>query len=251
MRRGVQTPVNESATGDDLQPLNQNTRLPGISVKATVRDPFIGSVAPPERQTGWRSGGTPGAAPFVFQAKNPGRTTIDFEAKIDTQWSFGIVFRRDIVTGKLDVTVEECQYKVTVITTFAAGMTSVGIMAEAVITLDEEGLFEGQATVTWVTSMICGISSPISTSETTILATKPVGGDLKVDVSFLPTSSIGGGNCGAISVTTANSMTLNLTPLTITVPSWGGSATQAQTVLATNGSFGGSALIIVTPARQQ
>ena len=240
--------VDIPGTGDDLSPLA--TRLTGIRVKASVGDTSIGIVIFPERETGWTSGESPGVAPFVFHAKNPGRTTISFEAKIPTQWSFGIPFRRDIVTAKLDVTVEQCQYKVTVISTFRAGMTSVGRMEEAVFKLDEDGQFEGGAIVSWVTSILCGINSPISTSEA-VIAAKTVGDDIEVTVTFLPSSSIGGGSCGSISVTTSNSTDPTLSPLTITVPSWGGSATKPQTVTAKNGSFTGSALIIVTPARQQ
>lgn len=233
------------APGDELTPLP--TRLTGIRVTASVRDTFIGTVAFPERETGWTSGDSPGVAPFVFHAKNPGRTTISFEARIPTQWFLGLVYRQDIAAGELDVTVEQCQYKVTTISTFRAGMTSVGTIDETIITLDEAGRFEGGANVTWVTSMICGISSPIQTSTATLVA-EMIGGDLKVEVIFDPSSSIGGGNCG-VAVTTSNIATLS--PLTITVPSWGGSATKAQTVKAKNGTFTGSAIIIVTPVNPQ
>ena len=247
VRSGASTiPAGQSEGNDELATLT--TALPGIRIQASVGDPSIGSIAPPEKDTGW-AGGRPGVAPFVFHAKTPGRTTITFEAKIPTQWYFGMVYRQDIVTDTVELTVVECQYKVTVISTFRAGMTSVGEMDERKITLDKDGRFEGGAHVFWTTSALCGINSPISMSVADVAA-KLVGADLKVDVTFQPSSSIGGGTCG-VSVTTANTIERTLSPLTITVPSWGGAATIPQTVKAKNGSFTGSALIIVEPVHLQ
>jgi hypothetical protein len=241
-------PAGQSEGSDELATLS--TALPGIRIKALVRDTLVGSIAPPERDTGWTAGGIPNVAPFVFHAKNPGRTTITFEAKIPTQWYLGMVYRQDIVTDTVEITVEQCEYKVTVISTFRVGMTSVGEMKEEVIILDQDGQFEGTSVVDWVTSVICGIDSPILHSQAVITA-EPAGDDLKVVVTFHPSSSIGGGNCLVGYVPTSNDTDPTLSPLTIIVPSWGGTVTVPQTVKAKNGSFTGSALIIVEPVHSR
>jgi hypothetical protein len=220
-------------------------RLIGVEVAASVHGGGVGQISPAKNTT--RINSDPiGVAYFTFSAEKPGEATVNFLGKLNTFVLFGIAFSSETVTDSVHLTVVHCAYDVQVISTFRAGMTSVGTSNKIIFLVDKER-DESTFYVNWVTSALCGINSPISESKATVVTERVGDGGVKVDVTFEPSSSIGGGNCGSISVDTANSTDPILSALTITVPSSGGSDTMPQTVKAKNGSFTGSAFISVTP----
>ncbi len=188
---------------------------------------------------------------FIFKSDKPGVTTLRFTAFISNSW----IGANEELTGSIDLLAEEvtvkvgCKVKVNTVSSFKAGMTSVGTM-DGEMRADEQGNFTGSATVNWVTSMLCGISSPIDPSQADLTGTFNESGQLVGQVTFGSMSSSGGGNCGPASVATSNFGTLD--PLTIKASSDGVSVyTQAQTVTATNGSFTGTATIVVIPEEEE
>lgn len=179
------------------------------------------------------------AAKFKFKANKPGKTTLHFEGLVGKEY----------VSDKVDVKVLPCKFKVNTISTWKVGMTSVGSM-DGEMESDEQGNLSGSATVNWVTSMICGIASPIAPGTADLTGTIDESGQLIGQVSFGPLSSSGGGACGISSVTTSNFGTL--APLTIKASSEGVSVyTQTQVLTATNGSFSGTATIVVIPEEDE
>ncbi len=217
--------------------------LVGVNVHASVVTPSIGVINP---TSGLTRTDQENRAVFTFSALKPGTTRIEFSGQVNQLVFLGRqITSGDTVTAATQFRVVQCVYDVQVISTFRVGMTSVGTL-NGLIFLVEKERDESTLKVNWVTSALCGINSPISESDATVV-TERVGNNIKVDVTFDPSSSIGGGNCGRISVTTENSTDPILSPLTIIVPPEGGSATRPQTVQAENGSFTGSAFISVTP----
>jgi hypothetical protein len=173
-------------------------------------------------------------AKFKFKAKKPGKTTLYFEGLVGEEY----------VSAKLDVKVLPCRFKLNSVSIFKVGMTSVGIM-DGEIEADEQGNFSGSTIVNWTTSMLCGISSPIAPSTADLIGTINESGQLAGEITFGPITSVGGGSCG-VGVATANFGTLD--PLTIKASSEGVSVyTQAQAINATNGSFTGTATIVLVP----
>ena len=214
----------------------------GVNVHASVVTPSIGMINPTSALT---RANQENRAVFIFSALKPGTTRIEFSGKVNQLLLLGRpISSGDTVTAATQLTVVQCVYDIQVISTFRVGMTSVGTSNQLVFLVDKER-DESTFYVNWVTSALCGINSPISESKATVV-TERVGNNIKVNVTFLPSSSIGGGTCG-VSVATDNTMKLALSPLTIIVPPEGGSATIPQTVKAKNGSFTGSAFISVTP----
>lgn len=174
------------------------------------------------------------AAKFKFKAGKPGKTTLYFDGLVGTEH----------VAVQLEVKVLPCKFKVNTVTTWRAGMTSMGIM-DAEMESDENGSFTGTATINWVTSTLCGggIVSPIAPGSADLTGTISESGQLVGEITFGPMTSVGGGSCHAA---TSNFGTLD--PLTIKASSEGVSVyTQSQAVAATNGSFGGTATIVVIP----
>lgn len=174
------------------------------------------------------------AAKFKFKANKPGKTTLYFDGLVGTEHA----------AVQLDVKVLPCRFKLNSVSIFKVGMTTVGTM-DGEIEADEQGNFTGSATVNWVTSMLCGISSPIAPGTADLNGTINESGQLAGEITFGPITSVGGGSCG-VGVATANFGTLD--PLTIKASSEGVSVyTQAQAINATNGSFTGTATIVLIP----
>lgn len=177
-------------------------------------------------------------AKFKFKANTPGKTTLYFQGLVGQEY----------VSDKVEVKVLPCKFKVNTVSKFSVGMTSVG-MIDAEIESDESGSFTGTATVNWVTSIICGIVSPIDPGKADLTGTINESGQLVGQITFEPMTSVGGGPCGIGSVDTSNFGTL--APLTLKASSAGVSVyTQAQVVTATNGSFTGTATLVVIPEEE-
>ena len=125
-------------------------------------------------------------------------------------------------------------------------MTIVGVSTNGILTADRNGNFTGSANVTWVTSILCGIKSPIEPSKADLTGSLNESDELEVKIAFGPISSAGGGNCSAGGVVTSNFGTF--APLTTR-----GAATRtvttrlAHVVTAMGGSFTGTATVIVIP----
>lgn len=58
----------------------------GVKVTGRVDNPNIGQISPEQNTTILASSIYPGAADFVFHAKNPGETTITFVGTVGTGW---------------------------------------------------------------------------------------------------------------------------------------------------------------------
>lgn len=220
--------------------------LSGIKVEASSQDKNVGDF------TGTKKGfvtrnttalqplddfeTTPHSAYFTFKAKKAGKTTLYFEGVAHGQY----------VSFDVPVKVINCKYKVKIVSKWSAGMTIVATSSDGVMTADENGYFTGSANVNWVTSILCGIKSPIAPSKADLTGTINESDQLVVKITFQPTSSSGGGNCGAAGVSTSNFLTP--APLTIRVATTGAVSTrQAQVVTAKNGSFTGTANVYVIP----
>ena len=213
-----------------------NVKVEALSVNKSVGD-FVGTatantvvIFDSELTTGL-------AAKFSFKANKPGKTTLYFEGLVGKEY----------VSAELEVKVLPCKFKVNTVSKFSAGMTSMGIM-DAEVESDENGSFTGTATINWVTSTLCGggIVSPIAPGSADLTGTVSESGQLVGEITFGPMTSVGSGSCHA----TSNFGTLD--PLIIRASSEGVSVyTQAQAVAAANGSFTGTATIVVIPEEEE
>lgn len=115
-----------------------------------------GRLNPISIYTGWNSN-DPGGADYKFHAEKPGSTTLIFKGTINHIWwgaKLGLVpfvDRRDFVEAQVEITVEQCQYKVTTISKWqVTGPANLNIEAwinEAGLTDDGTGHFRGTASV--------------------------------------------------------------------------------------------------------
>ncbi|MDO8736157.1 MAG: hypothetical protein Q7K29_03640 [Thermoleophilia bacterium] len=234
--------------GDELAELAQP--VTGVEVKGLVLNPDIGQITSPST-TGW-TGEYRSAARFWFTAENYGETTIKFDGLVVTPGWFGTKWGggAKYVGVLFPVKVSPCSYKVNTVSTWKAGMTSVGTM-DGKMKSDEQGNFTGSAVVNWVASIVggggCGSASGIAPSTAELTGKLNENGQLVGRVNFGPTSASGFTWCyyyGGSS--TDNFFTPD--PLTIRGFSEGASVyTQSQAVTAKNGSFTGMATIVVIP----
>lgn len=242
-----------SEDGDELA--NLDNKVTGVEVNGLVQNPNIGELSPNKRTTILEGAGSPGAADFMFIAKNYGETEITFRGQVVTPGWFGTNWGGGVqnVTASVHVTVSPCSYKVSTVSTWKVGMTSVGTM-DGVMKSDKQGNFTGSANVNWVASTIgdggCGAATGIAPSKADLTGKLDENGQMVGQVTFGPSSASGFAQCYVAGVSTENFFTPD--PLTIRASSEGASVyTQAQAVRANNGSFTGTATIVVIPEEEE
>jgi hypothetical protein len=226
--------------------------IAGVTINGTVLDPSYGKLSPTTSKTlvgrvfrGLTRAEPPGSAVFFFTALKPGRTELRFTGRMNALLSAN----RDYVPFTRPVRVVPCKVKVSTSSTWSAGMDIVATIDEAQMDADDAGRFTGSANVTWKTSVIgvggctaAETSGPSSKAELT--GEIDESDQLVIKITFAPKDFSGFATCWRTTVT-ENLATPD--PLTISVATTGGSATQGHAVTAKNGSFSGSASIVVTP----
>lgn len=254
----------------------------GVTINGAVLNPAIGTLKPPSGKSSPRSA-LPASVPFTFAALLPGQTTLRFTGlppvapskRADRTYA---PLARDVevvacdarnqatmASGAAPVPPAERQAetsnstvrriaRVTVktVSTWDVGMVTVARIDDGVMDADDQGRFTGSASVTWQTSVIggagCGAAEhPVAPSRAALAGEIDGSSQLVVRITFEPKDFSGLAACGGVAVATSNVGTPS--PLTITVPVTGGTSTQRHTVTAKNGSFAGSATVIVTPER--
>jgi hypothetical protein len=173
--------------------------MPGVRIDGSVTDAGIGTLTWTTIYTGWDFN-DPAGADFKFHADKAGMTTINFTGKINHIWWASkyliglppLTDRRDFVTGQVDITVEECQYKVTAISTFSVpGVRLKAVILDAGLVLDTDSRFKGKATVTWVGGPVsmfgCNGTMEVAPSQVELVGTKSPGqyaNQLTVEVAY-------------------------------------------------------------------
>jgi len=222
----------------------------GVTVDGSVLNPAYGTLTPTSPETSM--GSTPaGSAVFTFRALSPGTTELRFTGRAATAPVPNS--SRAYVPLTLNVNVVPCtakQYKVTTISTWSAGREIVATIDDGVMKADERGRFTGSANVNWRTSVLgragCGAAEArTAPSRADLTGVINESDQLVVKITFQPKDFSGWATCGPAGISTGNVATPD--PLTIRVATAGGRSTQAQAATAKNGSFRGSATIVVTP----
>lgn len=172
-------------------------RLPGVSVKASLTNGGIGSLSPTSIVTGWDTN-DPGGAEFNFHADEAGKTIISFMGTIRQKWwpaKIGLpapVFRKDFVYALVDITVEECQYKVTAISRWTGhDLNLVAIIDQEGLSEQAPGIYNGTATVNWVITEFPGNTCSRlfnATSDANLAADTTVENSrqLSLDIAYQP-----------------------------------------------------------------
>jgi hypothetical protein len=133
-------------------------RLYGMEINAGVKDAGIGGVSP-EKNLTLVGSDPPGVAQFSFLAKKTGTTTVSMRGVINQKQSFGLTLL-DTVDGELEITVEQCEYRVNATAVWHLQDTSLMALIEnAALAPDEgaEGKYHGDADVKWVASTITAL----------------------------------------------------------------------------------------------
>lgn len=214
--------------------------ISGAKVTGSVQDSSIGTLAPATNWTGWDHD-NPGTAYFTFSAKKAGTTTISFEGRISYQKSIldrmlSWAQRNDLVSDMLDVTVQDCNYKVTAISRWSLfGIGYVAIIDQAEMTADAPGHYKGTATVSWVITEVhpragCRPHVVMSTSQADLTGDMDKDGQqLVVDLAYQLAEATW---LTFLDDCTTESSTQSLpytpAPLTFSVPASGGDSTQSQ-----------------------
>lgn len=213
----------------------------GVTASGSVLDPAVGTLTPASLKTA-----TPaGSRAFTFRARSAGTTELRFTGMVAAP-------PQKYTSLTLPVSVVSCkskQYKVTTVSTWNAGMEIVATIDDGTLIADDQGHFTGSANVKWQTSLIgtasCGAGEyTIPPSKADLVGDIDKSGQLVVTITFQPRDFSGWATCGP-SISTSNLATPD--PLTLTVATTGGTSTQEHAVTAKNGSFAGSATIVVTP----
>lgn len=213
------------------------TFLPGIEVQASVIDSSIGTISPAKGSTRLDRDTI-----FTFSAQNPGTTKIQFTGKVNKRVFLGLVLSSVEVYTDIDVTVEDCKYKVNAVSVWVLdpGFTAVAEIDEAGMTVDAEGLYTGSASVHW--DIIYIDVSPCTLSHGSVLPPTEAelhgeldGPDLLLDVVFQPVKFKTGLTCPDVGTPAGfTPVLLPPDPLSIEVPSSGGRITQAHALTGGN-----------------
>jgi hypothetical protein len=237
--------------------------ITGARIEASMSNGGIGRLNPISIHTGWDSN-DPGGADYKFHAERVGTTTIFFKGTINHVWwpaklgLFPLVDRKDFVKDQVEITVEECQYKVTTISKWqVSGEANIKIEAwinGAGLMDDGTGHYTGTANVTWqlTASQVvdCKAQSVTTTSEATLNGERD-DDQLIVDIDFLTANILLPAFCMADGDIASGSTPVQMTPdpVTFTVPASGGGERQPH-VLQGPESVSGFIVVIVTQANQ-
>lgn len=207
--------------------------LIGVEVGAFLDGSGVGTIAPANTTTRMNSLPT-GAASFTFSAEKTGTTLVVFQGVLNTRVIGGIVLNQTTLTASVPITVENCQYTVTAFSRWRVpGEANLNIVARihnAGMTEDGGGHYKGTANVTWLI-----IGDPVGDCTSTITAL-PSQAELdgqvygpeefRVSVTYQAASVTLNDDCRG----TGGAMQVQITPdpLTISVPTTGGSNRQTQ-----------------------
>jgi hypothetical protein len=158
--------------------------MPGVRIQALISNKSIGTLTWTTIDTGWNFN-DPGGADFKFHADKAGSTMVEFNGTIRHVWWGSrylpglppLTDRKDHVTSNVEIIVEECQYKVTAVSTFIApGVKLVAEISDAGLTLAADGRFTGTGSVTWVGGPVslygCSGTMEVDPSQAEIVAVK-------------------------------------------------------------------------------
>lgn len=237
--------------------------VPGVFVRASMSPEGVGKLNPISMMTGWDAN-DPGGADYKFHAEKAGTTIISFKGTINHIWwpaQLGLpplIDRRDFVEDLVELTVEECQYKVTTISKWeSSGLVKIRIEAwihEAGLAEDGPGHYTGTGSVTWTlaTDQLgdCNAQSLTTTSQAELTGARDE--ELTVNVAFdtanisIPVYCVG--SDGGVA---QGSTPVQLTPdaVTFTVPASGG-GTRETHVLRGPETVSGFVVAIVTRVNQ-
>ncbi len=272
------------ALPDGDEQANASQQIAGVTINGSLLNPGYGTLKPATSTTSTRSK-PPGSAAFTFAARRPGSTQLRFtgllasaplksvgrtytpfsravrvvacdspaQPAIGSSAGGGVPVISKNRRGDVNNFKEIKEIKVTTRSTWSAGMDIVATIKDGVMVADDQGHFTGSANVTWWTSVIgsagCGAAEyTVPPSKANLAGEFDESHRLVVTITFEPRDFAGFATCGPSSISTSNLATLD--PLTVSVPATGGTSTQAHSVTAKNGSFAGSATIVVTPERK-
>ena len=238
-------------------PFNVET-IPGVRVLGSADFPNVGQVTPRESRTMWNSD-VPGSANFVFHAENPGTTSISFQGRVNPSWGASILERLinppsgwTSVFDSVDVTVQDCSYKVSTISHFSAQGVPLVATMDGKMKSDGDGHYTGSATVNWVGAI--AVAGDCSSVITVYSSKVELFGELDddwliVDVTYLPAVLTNIGGCpGGVN----DKALLNLDPVTVSVPASGGAKRPNQEIHEpTFYSMSGFVVITVTRVTQE
>jgi hypothetical protein len=214
--------------------------LPGVKIQAIhISNPSVGTLNQNTIYTGWNSNDPPGAD-LMFHVVKVGSTTISFKGTINHIWWLAelgfppVVDRRDFVNATVDITVEECQYKVLTVSHFLEQGVKLTARMEGMLH-GADGHYSGTGTENWIGGIAvagdCSSAITVYTSDATL--TGELEGDtLKVSVVYSPAflENIGGCPSGVV-----DQDWVTPDPLGIAVPaSIGGGEVQYQNLNSTS-----------------
>ncbi len=234
--------VNVVLTSTEIQ--SDSLNISGIWVAGSVQHPGIGKLIGARKKTGFDYQ-QPGIADFIFHADKPGKTTLTFKAEIHyyqstiLKWIYGPA--KIAESNPLDVTVEVCKYKVSVVSHWEFnGVNYMAIIDQAEMSADAPGHFSGTAQVFWVIRLSPGNPCPsvtTSTSQADLTGSMDADGQhLVVDLGYHLLDTYWNYDIWdtTVSACSARSQTHELytpAPLTLSLPSYGGVSTQSQALV--------------------
>ena len=240
-------------SGNDSHQLED---IQGARVQADMPNDGVGKLNPITSYTGL-GGSRPGEVPYTFEALKEGTTSITFTGKIDQVW-WGMRVglrgpaRRDIVQTVLQLKVQACAYKVTVLSHFSAQKVSLVGSFEGGLKRDPDGTFTGTASLVWIPVIATAgqCSSRISLLPSEVKLVGVVEDDeLTLDISYESTNLYNVGGCPA---GVNGEAEVKPSPVTLTVSASGGGARQSQELVsASYYSMTGYALVVVARAAPQ
>lgn len=163
-------------------------QIPGVRVEASMSNAGIGKLNPISSYTGWDSD-RPGVIRYKFQGQKAGKTVITFKGTIHHTW-FGLAVGTFTRQDQVEVTVVECQYRVSAVSRFEVpNLSVVAEFRDVVMRLDAQGLFAGRATVHWGGQWVdqsgyCVHYLDYTTSEAALIGLMDESGQLEVNIVY-------------------------------------------------------------------
>ncbi len=234
--------------------------LPGIKVEGFSQDKTVGdflgakkgtlttrTTAPSDEDIDEAGGfeSTPNTAYFTFKAKKAGTTTLYFEASAHGQY----------VSDKVSVKVVNCKYKVIIGSQMNwcgpyGCIKFRGVSTDGQVTADETGyIFTGTAPVYWVsTSKVpnCGAVNSLGIGQVKMRGNLSDSGQLLLELNYDTVPFTDVVTCPGIG-SGSSALPITPSPLTVTVPSFGGVVQLSQQMDGGPEPALGSANVYVIP----
>jgi len=258
--RDYRVRILETGTIGPNEPIvNASITIAGkTNIKADLADSNIASLGTPSTvliNSPSARGLRPAAVTFKIKAKKVGKTTITFSAEVEY---YGHM-TKTLPYPPVPIEVRNCKFKVNTIGQWirvnsGSSSSAMAVIDGAEIKADAQGQYTGSASVNWGSTYViegCTTTNSITTGQAELTGAMNESGQLAMNLTFEPSEWSSSFSCPYVGGNQSGSSQITLDPLSLSLPSSGGVATQSQRFVTESDMLPGSMVIVVIPEEDE